>query len=105
MATTGPESKMVCTREAYLAREASGGSPMPGAGVWLCVQPGAWGTSLFWGWLGLPLSLAGNGHASYTILGQGLSQYMWPLRGLRADQVQSAVFHSAKAQEVCWPWR
>ena len=27
---------MVCTREAYLAREASGGSPMPGGSVCLC---------------------------------------------------------------------
>lgn len=31
MATTGPESKMVCNREAYLALAAAAGSPMPGA--------------------------------------------------------------------------
>ena len=31
MATTGPESKMVCTGEAYLALAAAAGSPMPGA--------------------------------------------------------------------------
>lgn len=83
VATTGPESKMVCTREAYLAREASGGSPMPGA-VCACAAAGRAGACLTSG--------AGRGcrclwletRSLYATPRVGsLSQYRQCLRGLK----------------------